>query len=259
MTRPLPRPPAAILVTGGARRVGRAVCEALAAAGRAVVVHANTRIDEAEALAADLRAGGTEAAAVAADLSDPAAVATLMARAAVALGRPIDGLVANASTFEDDSAQDFSPESWDRHFRVNVQAPCVLARDLAAALPEGADGAVVNLIDQRVFKLSPGFFTYTLSKAALATATRTLAQALAPRVRVNGVAPGPTLRNVRQAEADFATQVDATLLQTGSPPETIAAAVLWLLDAPASTGQILAVDGGQSLIWRTPDIDGVVE
>ena len=249
----------AVLVTGGARRVGAAICEALADAGIPVVIHANGNLAAAEALATQLRARGAAAAAVQADLADSAACGQLLARAQSAIGQPVTGLVNNASTFEGDEAADFTDTSWDLDFDVNLKAPAILARDLAAALPDGLTGSVVNLVDMRVFKLTPAFFTYTLSKAGLATATRTLAQALAPRVRVNGVAPGPTLRNVRQAEADFQKQVDATLLGTGSPPDEIARAVLFLLQARAVTGQLLAVDGGQSLIWRTPDVDGIVE
>jgi NAD(P)-dependent dehydrogenase (short-subunit alcohol dehydrogenase family) len=251
--------PQAILVTGAARRVGALVARRLAERGTAVVLHANTRLDEAEALAGSLRANGGEVVAVAADLADRRAVAGLMDKARAALGRPLTGLVNNASTFENDEAHDFTPQSWDRHMEVNLHAPCVLARDLHAQLAQSSHGAVVNLLDQRVFKPTPLFFTYALSKAGLHAATTTLAQALAPRVRVNAVAPGPTLRNTRQNEADFAKQVNATPLQTGSPPDAVADAVLWLLDAGHVTGQTLAVDGGQSLIWQTPDVVGIVE
>jgi NAD(P)-dependent dehydrogenase (short-subunit alcohol dehydrogenase family) len=252
--------PGAVLVTGGARRVGAITARLLAASGWPVVVHANSNLADAQALAAELtEMHGIPAAAVQADLMDSRATGGLIAGARAAIGLPITGLVNNASTFEADEAADFTDASWDLHVNVNLKAPAILARDLAAQLPEGHTGAVVNIIDMRVFKLMPTFFTYTLSKAGLATATRTLAQALAPRVRVNGVAPGPSLRNVRQAEADFQTQVDATLLGTGSPPEEIAKAVAYLLDARAMTGQILAVDGGQSLLWRTPDVDGIAE
>lgn len=249
----------AVLVTGGARRVGAVIVRALAAAGHPVVVHANTSLADAEALARDLQATGARAVAVQASLMDSGATGRLVSDASAAIGLPVTGLVNNASTFEADEAADFTDAGWDLHMNFNLKAPAILARDLAAALPSGLDGSVVNLIDMRVFKLNPAFFTYTLSKAGLATATRTLAQALAPRVRVNGVAPGPSLRNVRQATQDFQKQIDATLLGTGSPPEEIARAVLYLLDARAVTGQVLAVDGGQSLIWRTPDIDGIVE
>lgn len=249
----------AVLVTGAADRLGLATARALAQAGHHVVLHANSQISRAQAQVNELVALGHRAQAIQADLRDRDARDQLIARASDLCGQPIDGLVNNASVFENDSAQDFSDDAFDRHFDVHVRAPCILARNLALGLPEGKQGAVVNVIDQRVFKLTPQFFTYTLSKAALATATKTLAQALAPQVRVNGVAPGPILRNSRQDEASFQKQVDATLLRTGSPIGDVVAAILWLMDAGAVTGQVVAVDGGQSLIWETPDVVGVVE
>jgi NAD(P)-dependent dehydrogenase (short-subunit alcohol dehydrogenase family) len=183
----------------------------------------------------------------------------LIEKASEAMGAPITGLINNASIFQDDTAHDFTPESWNRHFDIHVRAPCELTRKLATSLPEGISGSVVNIIDQRVFKLTPNFFSYTLSKSALATATKTLAQTFAPYLRVNGVAPGPIIRNVRQSEEDFQKQVDATLLRTGSPPMAVVEAVAFLLEAQHITGQVMAVDGGQSLIWQTPDVFGVVE
>jgi NAD(P)-dependent dehydrogenase (short-subunit alcohol dehydrogenase family) len=248
-----------VLVTGAGTRVGHQIALGCAQAGKNVVLHANRNMDAARTHRDAIRSLGVHAEIVACDLLNKAEVATLIARATDLIGSPIQGLINNASIFEGDSAGDFTHENWDRHFDIHVRAPCELARDLALALPEGQLGSVVNVIDQRVFKLNPNFFTYTLSKATLATATKTLAQALAPRVRVNGVAPGPVLRNIRQSEEDFQKQVDATILGTGSPPDTIVEAVLWLLSAQAVTGQIIAVDGGQSLIWQTPDVDGIVE
>jgi NAD(P)-dependent dehydrogenase (short-subunit alcohol dehydrogenase family) len=249
----------AVLVTGAGERLGLAIAQALAQRGYHVVLHANTKLQSAKHQAAALVANGYHAVAIGGDLLDHKDVATLVARASAELGQPIDGLINNASIFEGDTAQDFTQETWDRHFDIHVRAPCELARNLAFALPKGQLGSVVNIIDQRVFKLTPQFFTYTLSKAALATATTTLAQALAPDVRVNGVAPGPVARNIRQSEEDFQKQVDATILETGSPTTEIVDAVLWMLEARTVTGQVIAVDGGQSLIWRTPDVDGIVE
>jgi NAD(P)-dependent dehydrogenase (short-subunit alcohol dehydrogenase family) len=249
----------AILITGAGNRVGQDLAKGCAEAGYDVVLHANSQLERAQDHADQLRALGIKAQAVKADLLNPAEAASLMARAREAIGGPISGLINNASIFEGDTAQDFTQESWDRHFDIHVRVPCQLARDMALALPDDALGAVVNIIDQRVFKLTPQFFTYTLSKAALATATHTLAQALAPHVRVNGVAPGPVMLNTRQAPADFQRQVDATILGTGSPSPEIVSAVLWLLEARAVTGQVIAVDGGQSLIWQTPDVVGIVE
>jgi NAD(P)-dependent dehydrogenase (short-subunit alcohol dehydrogenase family) len=248
-----------VLVTGAGDRLGLAIAQALAAKGYRVALHANSKFAQAQSAAAQMVGAGYNAVAVAGDLLAMEDVASLMDRAAALLGYPIDGLVNNASIFEGDTAHDFSRDSWDRHFDMHVRVPCELARNLALALPAGQMGSVVNVIDQRVFKLTPQFFTYTLSKAALATATKTLAQALAPNVRVNGVAPGPVARNIRQAEEDFQKQVDATLLGIGSPTPEIVDAVLWLMEARAVTGQVMAVDGGQSLIWRTPDVDGIVE
>jgi NAD(P)-dependent dehydrogenase (short-subunit alcohol dehydrogenase family) len=249
----------AVLVTGASDRLGLAIAQKLARAGYKVALHANSSFDKACTEAALLMHQGCTAVAIQADLLNADDVASLIERASVALGQAIDGLINNASIFEGDTAQDFTNESWDRHFDMHVRAPCELARNLALALPTGRLGSVVNVIDQRVFKLTPQFFTYTLSKASLATATKTLAQALAPQVRVNGVAPGPVARNVRQVEADFQKQVDASILETGSPTPEIVDAVCWLLEARTITGQVIAVDGGQSLIWRTPDVDGIVE
>ncbi|MCA3697671.1 SDR family oxidoreductase [Aquidulcibacter sp.] len=251
--------PKTVLVTGAGQRLGLAIAQKLAKAGHAVILHASNSIAQAEAAAESLRAEGAKAYAVQADLLVEADVASLITRASSLAGAPITGLVNNASIFEGDEASDFTRTSWDRHFDVHVRVPCELARNLAAALPAGQSGSIVNLIDQRIFKLTPQFFTYTLSKAALATATHTLAQALAPQVRVNGVAPGPTARNIRQSEEDFQKQVDATLLGTGSPVDDVVEAVCFLLNAEAVTGQIMAVDGGQSLIWRTADVDGINE
>jgi NAD(P)-dependent dehydrogenase (short-subunit alcohol dehydrogenase family) len=248
-----------VLITGAGNRLGLELAMGCAKAGKNVVLHARSNIDTAQQQAEAIRALGRDAAVTGCDLLDRSQVATLIASAAGAIGKPIDGLINNASIFEADLAEGFTNENWDRHFDIHVRAPCTLARDLALALPDGRKGSVVNIIDQRVFKLNPLFFTYTLSKSALASATKTLAQGLAPHVRVNGVAPGPILRNARQSESDFQKQVDATILGTGSPPIAVVEAAIWLLDAQTITGQILAVDGGQSLIWQTPDVDGIVE
>jgi NAD(P)-dependent dehydrogenase (short-subunit alcohol dehydrogenase family) len=256
VTLPTPR---AVLVTGAGDRLGLAMAQALAVRGYKVALHAHTKLPQAQSAAEALVSQGYVAIALGGNLLDHNDVASLVARASQALGIPIDALINNASIFEGDTAQDFTHESWDRHFEMHVRAPCELARNLALALPQDQIGSVVNIIDQRVFKLTPQFFTYTLSKAALATATKTLAQALAPQVRVNGVAPGPVACNIRQKESDFQKQVDATILETGSPTPEIVDAVLWLMEARTVTGQVIAVDGGQSLIWRTPDVDGIVE
>lgn len=249
---------AVALVTGGGRRIGRAIVESLAEAGFAVAIHHRASGAAAAELADAITGGGGRAVALAADLADPAELATLVPRAAAALG-PVTLLVNNASIFEPDDVASLGVDLWEQTFAVNLRAPVLLARDFAAALPGGAHGAIVNILDQRVLRPNPQFFSYTLTKSALATATRTMAQALAPRIRVNGVAPGPTCAGRRQTARDFARQSAGTLLGHGPSPADIAAAVRYLATADAVTGQILAVDGGQNLQWRTVDVDGIRE
>jgi NAD(P)-dependent dehydrogenase (short-subunit alcohol dehydrogenase family) len=246
------------LVTGGARRIGRAIALRLAQEGYGVAVHCRRSRDEAEEVRALIEREGAAAAVVEADLADRNAVAALVERTKAALG-PLTLLVNNASVFEPDEVHSLDPELWDRHLAVNLRAPAFLARDFARQLPDGHDGAIVNIIDQRVWKLNPQFFSYTLSKAALLTATRTMAQALAPRIRVNAVGPGPTLTSSRQSEEDFARQGEALPLRQHPTPEDIADAVVFLAQARSVTGQMLAVDGGQHLAWETPDVLAVRE
>lgn len=243
-----PSIPRAALVTGGAKRLGRAMVEALAADGFAVAIHCHASEAEAESLAKSIRERGGRAAAVAADLATEAEVETLIARAAAAVG-PLGCLVNNASIFEMDTAATANRESWDRHLEPNLRAPFLLAQCFAGALPEGAHGLVVNMLDQRVWNLTPYFISYTLSKSGLWTLTQTLALALAPRVRVCGIGPGPTLPSPRQTEADFARQCRQTPLGHGPTPEEIAMTLRFLLAARSITGQMIALDGGQHLGW----------
>jgi NAD(P)-dependent dehydrogenase (short-subunit alcohol dehydrogenase family) len=202
-----------------------------------------------------IQAAGGQASVVEADLADPEAVGSLIDRAARALG-PLTLLVNNASEFSPDEVGTLTPDLWDRHFAVNLRAPVFLAQDFARQLAPDGTGSIVNIVDQRVWKLTPQFYSYTLTKAALFTATRTLAQALAPRIRVNAIGPGPTLSNVRQAEEDFAKQSAAVLLGRGPSPDEIADAVVFLARSPSITGQMIAVDGGQHLAWETADVFG---
>jgi NAD(P)-dependent dehydrogenase (short-subunit alcohol dehydrogenase family) len=243
-------------VTGGARRIGAAIVEALVAAGYGVVIHANRSVTEAEALSTRIVEGGGRAAVVRADLAEPADVDGLIAAAAAPFG-PLTLLVNNASEFVEDHIGSLTREVWNRQFRVNLQTPSFLAQDFAAQAPDGS--AIVNVVDQRVFKPTPQFYSYGLTKAALMAATETMAQALAPRIRVNAVAPGPAAANIRQQPEDFARQRAATLTGAGSPPEAIAQAVIYLATATAVTGATLPVDGGQRLIWQTPDVWGLRE
>lgn len=240
--------PRAALVTGGARRLGRAVTEALAHAGFAVAIHHHASGEDAEALAASLRARGVNAVTLQADLGQEAEVATLVERAEAALG-PLGVLVNNASTFERDEWHDASRESWDRHIEPNLRAPFVLMQAMARRLPEAAQGVIINLLDQRVWSLTPHFVSYTVSKAALWTLTQTMALALAPRIRVVGIGPGPALPSPRQTQADFDRQAASVPLGHGTSPEEIGRAALAILSLPALTGQMIALDGGQHLQW----------
>lgn len=246
------------LITGGSKRIGKAIVEDLAAHGFAVAIHSNRSRAEADELAATVAASGGEAAVVTADLTDMRAVDGLVRRAAAALG-PISLLVNNASIFEPDEVTDFDWAAWDRHFAVHVKAPVLLARRFAEALPPDAEGLVVNMIDQRVLKPTPRYFSYSLSKSALWDATRTMAQALGPCIRVNAIGPGPTLPSSRQEQADFDAQVEGLILKRGPSLLEFGATIRYLWEARSVTGQMIALDGGQHLAWQTPDVTGMVE
>ena len=253
----------AALVTGAGGRLGAAMAEALGADGHAVAVHYASSDDGAAATVDRIRAAGGRAVAIQADLLDLDAAEALVPRAAEALGAPLTVLVNNASIFEYDTLDSATRDSWDRHLVSNLQAPFLLMQAFARQAPDAtsdpeplARANVVNLIDQRVRKPTPEFMTYTLAKSALWTLTRTGAQALAPRIRVNAIGPGPTLRGARQSASHFARQRGATILERGADPAGIVAALRYLLTAPAVTGQLICVDGGQHLAWRTPDVLG---
>lgn len=239
-------------MTGAARRIGRAIIEDLAANGFAVAIHANGSSEEAEEAAEALRGGGAEVAVVCADLTSLAKTMDVVPAAAAALG-PLDLVVNNASIFHEDGPEEFNAENWEAHFAIHARAPVILAQQLAAQLPKGVSGLVVNIIDERVWRLTPKFFSYTLSKATLWTATQTLAQGLAPTTRVNAIGPGPTLANSYQSEADFARQIAALPLEHGPSLADFGRTVRYLYDTPSITGQMIALDGGQHLAWQTPD------
>lgn len=239
------------LVTGAAQRIGRAIACGLARQGWSVAIHARKPSPEAEATAEAVRAAGGRAEVIAADLSREDEVATLIPRAREALG-PITCLVNNASVFEPDLIDTATRASWDLHLETNLRAPFVLTQHLARQLPADQEGNVIHLLDQRVWNLTPYFVSYTVSKSALWTLTRTMALALAPRIRVNAIGPGPTLKSVRQTDQDFARQWGATPLRRGTTPEEIAGAVGFILSSPALTGQMIALDGGQHLAWSHP-------
>ena len=246
------------LVTGGARRIGKAIVSVLSAAGFSVAIHYHGSDREARELVKNLNDAGGKVAGVRADLTDMRAVDGLLHEAASAIG-PIGLLVNNASIFNPDELDDFSWEHWDRHFAVHLKAPVELSRRFAEALPRGEDGLIVNMIDQRVWKLSPRTFSYTLSKSALWTATQTMAQALAPHIRVNAIGPGPTLQGERQSKADFDAQIEAVLLKRGPELSEFGATIRYLWETPSITGQMIALDGGQHLGWQTPDVTGIQE
>lgn len=246
------------LVTGAARRIGAHLARALAADGFAVAIHCRQSRNEADALAAEIATKGGKAAVIMGDLADPQALEAVMATAAAALG-PIGLLVNNASEFEPDAVPNLDRAGYERRLAVNLTAPIFLAQAFAQNLPEGADGLVVHIVDQRVLKPTPQYFSYTLSKQALWAATRTLAQALAPRIRVNAIAPGPTLASSRQSPEDFDKQTAATLLGHGPDLADFTAALRFLIAARSVTGQMIALDGGQHLIWQTADVIGLTE
>jgi NAD(P)-dependent dehydrogenase (short-subunit alcohol dehydrogenase family) len=246
------------LVTGGAKRIGEAIVRDLAANGFAVAIHAARSTDEARTLAAEIVAEGGRATVLTADLSHPGDRDDLVARAADALGG-VGLLVNNASVFIEDSLPGFDEALFDLHFEVHVKAPSILMRNFERQLPKTVSGLVVNVIDQRVWSPTPRYYSYTLSKAALHMATQTAAQALAPRIRVNAIGPGPSLPNMRQSQADFEKQVAGLILKAGPDLADFGRTIRYLFDTPSITGQMIALDGGQHLAWQTPDVAEIVE
>ena len=254
------------LVTGAARRLGRAMALYLAARGHDVAIHYAGSADEAAGVVEEARSMGVRAEAIRADLTSEADMQALVPAAAAALGGPLGLLVNNASIFEHDNIESATRESWDRHLESNLRAPVVLTQAFAAQAPKAATddrgepraaALVVNMIDQRVRKLTPAFMSYTIAKMGLWAFTRTSAQALAPHIRVNAIGPGPTLRGARQSPEHFAAQRAATILGRGADADDITAALGYLIDAKAVTGQLVCVDGGQHLGWKTPDVLGL--
>lgn len=248
-------PSAVALVTGAAKRIGRHISERLAREGYSVVLHCSEGSRaEAEAVAAGIAAFGGKATAFAGDLAEPRVLGRLVAEAGTIFG-PFTLLVNNAAVFEADEAASFDLDRWERHLAVNLRAPAVLGRDFARDLPAGTEGAIVNIIDQRVWRPTPQYFSYTLSKAALWTATRTMAQAFASRrIRVNAVGPGPVLPNLEQGQPGFAHEVEGLPLHRAVTLDDVGDAVIYLARARNVTGQMIAVDAGQHLAWETPDV-----
>lgn len=254
------------LVTGAGARLGQAMALYLGARGYDVAVHFASSKVGADETVQQLKAMGRNAVALKADLLNEAETETLLPCAAEALGGPITCLINNASIFEYDTIKSATRESWDRHLGSNLRAPFILTQALAAQAPKAevdengepiATSLIINMLDQRVHKLTPEFMTYTIAKMGLWALTQTTAQGLAPGVRVNGIGPGPTLQGHRQSDEHFANQRAATVLGRGANPSDITAALGFFLDSPAVTGQMIAVDGGQHLGWQTPDVLGV--
>lgn len=240
----------AALVTGAARRIGRRLALECAAAGYDVAVHCHASEHDAAEVAAEIEGRGRKAAVLRADLAVEAETTALVGRAIDAVG-PLALLVNNASAFEDDRVGGLDRASWDTHIETNLRAPIVLAEAFAGQLPADGEGLIVNILDQRVLSPTPEFFSYGVSKGALWTATRMLALALAPRIRVNAVGPGPTLPSYVQSPQDFEAEAASTPLRRGATPDDIAAALRYLIEARAVTGQLIAVDAGQHLPHRT--------
>lgn len=258
--------PKRALVTGGGRRLGRAMALSLARRGFDVAVHFNSSSDDANAVAEEIRGAGRKGVAIGADLLDHGATEGLVPSAMESLGGPLTLLVNNASIFEYDNIATATLESWDRHINSNLRAPFFLTQAFGRQCPDPladeigepeAQGLVVNMIDMRVRKLTPEFATYTIAKMGLWALTRTAAQALAPKARVNAIGPGPTMQGARQSDDHFRRQREATILRRGADPEGITRALDYFIDARSVTGQLLCVDGGQHLAWQTPDVLGV--
>ncbi|MGI9389139.1 MAG: SDR family oxidoreductase [Boseongicola sp.] len=257
----------AALVTGAGKRLGKAMALYLAGRGLDVAIHYKSSADEAEEVARDIRDMGRRAAAVQADLTIEEDMQRLVRDAAAALDQSLTVLVNSASVFEYDNIETATRNSWDRHLESNLRAPFVLTQSFASQAPEPeiggewneptANALVVNLIDQRVRKPTPEFMTYTIAKMGLWALTQTSAQALAPKVRVNAIGPGPTVQGTRQSKSHFERQRSATILKRGADADGIVKALGYFMDAPAVTGQLLCVDGGQHLAWKTPDVLGV--
>ena len=243
-----------IIITGAATRIGAAIAKKLSGPKIEIVIHYNKSKSKAERLKKELIKDGTVVYLIKADLAKEKEVQKLIKLSKSKL-KYFDCLINNASLFENDKLENFTVKSWDIHLNANLKAPALLSRGFANNI-KGKNNNIINIIDQRVFKLTPYFFSYTLSKTGLYTLTKTSAMSLAPNIRVNGIAPGPTIKNKRQSEKHFKKQYLATPLRRKVDVEQICNAVDFFIKNRSITGQVLAVDSGQSLNWQTPDIMG---
>ena len=254
------------LITGGGQRLGKAMGLALAKAGVNLVVHYFESKNQAEELVMEASSYGVKACSVQANLLLENDLQELVPRAFELIGTPLTILINNASIFEYDNLENATFESWDRHLNSNLRAPLFLTQAFAKQAPKSnfdengerlALSNVINIVDQRVKKLTPEFMTYSIAKMGLWSLTQTAAQALAPHIRVNAIGPGPTLKGRRQSSDHFATQRESTILRRGASPDDISFALMYLLKSPGVTGQLICVDGGQHLAWETPDVLGL--
>jgi NAD(P)-dependent dehydrogenase (short-subunit alcohol dehydrogenase family) len=250
--------PRIALITGAAKRIGRAIALDLARHGWTVALHYNTSAEDADSARRDIQSAGGDVVLFQADLAQESDTQRLFDTVLENLG-PIGLLVNNASRFERDDVRTVTRNGWDAHMEINLRAPFALSQRMAAALPENQAGVIVNILDQRVWNLPPGFTSYTLSKAGLWTLTRTLALALAPQIRVNAVGPGPTMPSFRQTGDQFARQQASVPLKHGATPDEVCAAVRYIAETPSMTGQMIALDGGQHLGWTHPGDDAPIE
>ncbi len=241
-----------IIITGGATRIGAAIAKKLSGTGVEIVIHFNKSRDKAEKLKSELLNNQTKVYLVKGDLSKETEVNKIVKFAKSKL-KYFDCLINNASMFENDKLENFTTNSWGRHLRTNLRAPALLSKEFAKNI-KGSNNNIINIIDQRIFKLTPYFFSYTISKTGLYTLTKTSAMSLAPNIRVNGIAPGPTIKNKRQSEKHFKKQYLLTPLKRQVDVREICNAVDFFIKNRSITGQVLAVDSGQNLNWQTPDI-----
>ena len=241
-----------IIITGGATRIGAAIAKQLSGQNKEILIHYNRSKSKAEKLKKDLSKNGTKIYLVKGDLKKETDIKKIIKFAKLKL-KFFDCLVNNASVFENDKLENFSLDSWSKHIRTNLRAPALLSKEFAKNV-KGKNNNIINIIDQRVFKLTPYFFSYTLSKTGLYTLTKTSAMSLSPNIRVNAIAPGPTIKNQRQSEKHFKKQYLATPLKRQVDVEQICNAVDFFIKNRSITGQVLAIDSGQNLNWQTPDI-----
>ena len=247
-----------IIITGGATRIGAAIAESLASHNNQITIHYNKSKEKAEKLKKILEKKGSKVFLIKADLNKISELNKIIKFANVKM-KGVNCLINNASLFENDNIKNFSIKGWDKHININLKAPAILIKQFAKIVSKNIKANIINIVDQRVFKLTPYFLSYTLSKTGLYTLTKTSAMSLAPNIRVNGIAPGPTVKNKRQSAKNFKKQYLSTLLKKSVDTKEISSAIKFLITNKSITGQVIAIDSGQNLNWKTPDIIGSKE